>query len=92
VEGGRDFEGVVGTDQGEEVSDHCRTIAELDLGVRDYTWRIDSDCGVVKLHSSRDGCMIALNSHRARELAWEFYDGVIQAAASVDRASRGEER
>ena len=72
------------------MTSHCRTIAEIKLGPT--TWRIDSDCGVVKIHSSRDGCMAALNSVEARRLAGELGGALTTAAYSVDRASRGGQR
>jgi hypothetical protein len=68
-------------------SDHCRTIAEIKVG--GTVWRVDSDCGVVKLHSSRDGCMAALNAVEARRLSGEFAQALTTAAWSVERASKG---
>jgi len=72
------------------MSRSVRTIGEVKLGPT--TWRIDSDCGVVKLHSSRDGCMVALNEHDACRLADELGTMLYEAAASVERASMGGER
>jgi len=67
-----------------------RTIGEVKLGPT--TWRVDSDCGVVKLWSSRDGCMAALNEHDACRLADELSAMLYEAAQSVERASMGGER
>ena len=65
-------------------------VATLDLGYRtDYTWRVTSDCGVVKVYSSRDGCMLALNATTARRLAGELHDALVQAADATDIRSFG---
>lgn len=74
--------------------DPAKIIATLALlgGASPYAWRVMSDCGVVKLYSSRDGCMLAINPARARQLADEFRDAVHAAADSVDRATSGGER
>lgn len=66
---------------------NCKTIGQVRLG--ETTWRIDSDCGVVKIHSSRDGCMAALNTGQARGLAQDLASLLRRAANSVDRATAG---
>lgn len=58
----------------------------------DYAWQVRSTCGVVKVWSSRDGCMLAMNSTQARLLARELSEALEDAASSVDRASRGGKR
>jgi hypothetical protein len=60
-------------------------IATVDLGVNgEYAWRVVSDCGVVKVYSTRDGCMIASNSYTARRLADELHAALNAAADATD--------
>lgn len=75
-----------------EDSSSLRTIATLDLGSAEYQLRVVSECGVVKVYSSRDGCLFAMNPFRARLLARELSEALEDAATSVDRATRGEPR
>jgi hypothetical protein len=55
----------------------------------DYGWRIVSDCGVVKVYSTRDGCMLALNPTTARRVADEFVALVNEAADTTELRSYG---
>lgn len=73
---------------------HDVLIAALDLGWTPgaYRWFVRSDCGVVKVWSSRDGCMTALNPEAARRLGQQFAAAMDAAAEATDRASRGEPR
>ena len=70
------------------VSGRCRVIAEIFLP-GGTIFRVDSDGGVVKIYSSRDGCVAALNSAEARRLSGEFAQALTTAAWSVERAAKG---
>lgn len=67
-----------------------RVLGTVDLGAS--SWRVESHCGIVRVFSSRDGCMFAVNPDRARTIAAMFAVLVEQAAAATERASRGGER
>lgn len=66
---------------------NTRIVAEIKLGPT--TWTVESHCGVVRIISSRDGCMVALNSIAARRAAGELAQALTTAAWSVDRATAG---
>lgn len=68
-------------------SRNTRVIADVELGPT--TWTVESHCGVVRIISSRDGCMCALNSVEARRAAGELAQALTTAAWSVDRAAAG---
>lgn len=73
--------------------DARRTVATIDIGHgSDYRWAVVSDCGVVKLYSTRDGCMLAVDPTTARLLARELCEAIEDAASATERASRGESR
>jgi hypothetical protein len=57
-----------------------------------YRWAVRSTCGVVKVWSSRDGCMLAVNPTAARLIGSTFAAAMDAAADATERASRGEPR
>lgn len=62
-------------------------VATIDLSRgsgSDYAWRVVSDCGVVKVYSTRDGCLFALNSYAARQLARDLAEALNTAADATD--------
>ena len=70
---------------------HCRVTAEIALP-GGTIFRVDSDGGVVKIYSSRDGWVAALNPVEARRLSGEFAQALTaltMAAWSVERAAKG---
>lgn len=65
-------------------------VATVQLGAwSGYHWRVVSDCGVVKIYSSRDGCMVALNPSAARALLDQLYAAVDEAADLTEIRSFG---
>lgn len=64
-------------------------IAEIKLGGEDYYWAVRSTCGVVKVWSTRDSCMIATNPDRARVIGKAFASAMEAAADATESASRG---
>lgn len=65
-------------------------IATIQLCPRHYGWRVLSDCGVVKVYSSRDGCLTALAPAEARRIAEEFAAALNEAADCTEVRSYGE--
>ncbi len=66
-------------------------LVQIELGGRgsDYGWRVDSDCGVVKVYSTRDGCMFAVDPQTAREIARAFHAALSDAADVTELRSYG---
>ncbi len=74
----------------EDYADH--EVARIDLSHNgSYQWAVRSTCGVVKIWSSRDGCMLAVAPTTARHLARELSEALEDAASHVERRSRGEQ-
>lgn len=60
-------------------------VAEIDLSHDGrYGWRVVSDCGVVKVYSTCDDCMLAVNSFTARRIADELAEALRHAADATD--------
>jgi hypothetical protein len=57
-----------------------------------YRWAVRSTCGVVKVWSTRDRCMLAVNPGQARMIGRTFARALEAAADATERASRGEPR